>query len=93
MNTIKVLETKRTEVHKEQVEYTYNDIRDLFEDDPDCLVIQLLNRVEELELRIDLDKIGDREKIVEELVDLRARNEELRCVIERFKDIIKNIGK
>lgn len=93
MKSIKVKESREVERVEEEVEYTYEEIRELFPDNEGSLVNRLLNRVEELELRIELGKVGDNEKLAEEVVSLRARNEELRRVIDQFKDVISNIGK
>lgn len=40
--------------HREEKSYTYQEIRELFDNDESILVIQLLNKVEELEKELQL---------------------------------------
>lgn len=55
----KTITTKKTKAigWKEEEEIlTYSEIREIFRGDDDCLVIQLLNRVEELEEKLEMIK-------------------------------------
>jgi hypothetical protein len=90
MGTIKCNETKVATYTTEEVEYSYEQIRDIFDDDKSTICIQLLDRVEELETRLKLDSVADNEKLAEEVVELRAENQRLKAFIKKVVATIRD---
>lgn len=90
MGSIKTIERKATRYEAIEVEQTYDEIRELFDDDPSCLVIKLLDKIEELEAELILANPKLAAKNAIEVVELRLENQQLKAWNKKIVDTVEN---